>query len=108
MEKVYRGFRVDFIMGVGNGKKEQVRENLRKTDFPHIVYLDEGQKLLSKNPQIPHESLYHTFLLDKDSHVALVGSPLYNESMEKLLLKVIEKECPKVGTIVQTSSPNIY
>jgi hypothetical protein len=44
------------------------------------------------NPHIPDDPLFHTFVLNEQDSVVLVGDPFKNEKMEKLLLKVIEKE----------------
>ena len=56
------------------------------------VYLDTCQAFLQANPHIPDDPLFHTFVLDEQDNVVLVGDPFKNEKMEKLLLKVIERE----------------
>jgi len=47
---------------------------------------------IKENPHIPLKGIYHTFLLDENDSVILVGDPFKNEKMEKLLQKVIERE----------------
>ena len=43
------------------------------------------------NPQIPNNKLFHTFLLDESDRVLLVGSPLRNERVDKLLRKIVNE-----------------
>lgn len=56
------------------------------------VYIDTCCSFRRINPHIPDDPLFHTFVLDEQDSVVLVGDPFKNEKMEKLLLKVIERE----------------
>lgn len=51
-------------------------------DYP--VFFDEESSFLKLNPALPNNRLYHTFLLDKNNRIVLVGSPFISDSFEKL------------------------
>lgn len=60
-----------------------------KVDFP--IYLDSIGAFVKNNPHIPDESIYHTFLLDKNNKVLLVGNPFNNKNVSNELSEIIEK-----------------
>lgn len=66
------------------------RELLKKQQWENI-YIDASRVLERNNPHLPKSQLLHTFLIDKKGNVLLVGSPLRNESLEKLMYKIITK-----------------
>lgn len=43
------------------------------------------------NPQILHESKFHTLLLDKNNNVLLVGNPVENKKIEELFWQIVEE-----------------
>lgn len=45
-----------------------------------------------KNPQIPSNELFHTFLIDKKGTVLLVGDPLKNKKIRGLLYNILNKK----------------
>ena len=61
------------------------------------VYLDTCHAFRRANPHIPDNPLFHTFLLNDEDSVLLVGDPFKNEKMERLFLKVIERERERKG-----------
>lgn len=56
------------------------------------VYLDTCNAFLKANPHIPENELFHTFVINNDGKVLMVGNPFKNKKMEALLDKVISKE----------------
>lgn len=56
------------------------------------VYLDTCNAFLQANPHIPDNPMFHTFVLNENDSVVLIGDPFKNKGMEDLLLKVIGKE----------------
>ena len=63
---------------------------LRMADFEYPVYIDNRSFFHEINPDIPSDERMHTFLLDKNNKVVLVGSPLHNEPLWELYKELIE------------------
>ena len=59
------------------------------------VFLDSLGVLERANPQIPSNSDLHTFLLDKDNNVMLVGNPVWNDKVKKLFWQIVEEKLGK-------------
>lgn len=81
-----------FIIASNDKNEQDLDSILNLTHFCHSVYLDSSDAFIKENPHIPLKGIYHTFLLDENDSVILVGDPFKNEKMEKLLQKVIERE----------------
>lgn len=62
-------------------------KKIKQSGFKHSVLVDNKSLFLKANPQIPKEAIYHTFLLDKNNNIILVGNPLINEDVKKLLYR---------------------
>lgn len=56
------------------------------------VYLDTCNTFMEANPHIPDNPMFHTFLLNEENEVILIGDPFVNEKMNGLLEKVINKK----------------
>ena len=50
------------------------------------VHVDTAGVFIRENPHIPREAVYHTFLLDKDNRVVLVGNPSRSEKIKRNVL----------------------
>lgn len=59
-----------------------------KPSFP--VYLDTTNCFIRSNPQIPSNSLYHTFVLNDQNKVVLIGNIMKNKRLYHLFLKSID------------------
>jgi len=77
---------------VKSGSTSYISTQLYKSGIDHPIYLDETQSLLTLNPCIPEESIYHTFLLDEKNNIILVGSPAHSERIYNLFMNIIEKQ----------------
>ena len=58
-------------------------------DLP--VFYDPDGAFERANPQLPANPLFHTFLLDRDNRVVLVGSPIGNPKMWELCKSTIDR-----------------
>lgn len=65
-------------------KKVQLPELPNKFNFYYI--LDTKNNFLTLN-DIPRNKMFHTFLLDNAGDVEILGSPLYNNQLNKLYIK---------------------
>ena len=58
-------------------------------DYP--IYIDTANQFYKLNPHIPANNLMHSFLLDSEGKVVLVGNPIQNQAMFDLYKKTIEE-----------------
>ena len=71
-----------------------------ETDFqektiPQTIFVDTANVFTESNPNIPSESMYHTFLLDENNNVILVGNPIVNEKIADMLPSIVEEKLGK-------------
>jgi hypothetical protein len=64
--------------------------------IPQTIFIDSTNIFSIKNPNIPLETKYHTFLLDPNNNVVLVGNPITNEKIREIFLAIIEKKLGKI------------
>lgn len=61
-----------------------------------FVYVDTANCFARLNPQMPDNPSMHTFLLDEENKVLLVGSPLDNPDVEEIFWRIVtEKRAEK-------------
>lgn len=83
---------VAFLYVISAKKVDDVKLQIRESGFSRNFYIDTLGKFKHDNPQIPESSVYHTFLIDKNQNVILVGNPAKNRRIEKLFFEIINKE----------------
>ncbi|WP_281794699.1 hypothetical protein [Paraprevotella clara] len=71
--------------------------NFTMKAFPpsYPIYVDTTNIFLRMNPQIPDNPIMHTFLLDENNNVLLVGNPLENEKIEEMFWQIVEEKLGK-------------
>ncbi len=76
------------------------------TDFGFGYILDSTGQFMADN-RIPTDRRFHTFLLDKENRVVLVGSPIGNPKMWELYKSTIARLAAHGGTLPdeQTKMP---
>ena len=84
-----------FIFSPKRNDEYSVRLALRNALFDYPVILDSKGEFAKLNPHLPKNKALHTFLLDKENNVILVGSPLNNPEIEKLFKETVEKHLGK-------------
>ena len=67
-------------------------------DFP--VVIDKYNDFRSINHSIPADSRYHTFLLDRNNRVVLVGNPLASDAMWSLFRKTLDNMLANDGLYI--------
>lgn len=96
LEKKYNGaIRFVFIIEARHNESRLLYNMLGSIGLNHPIYIDEKLAFRKSNPHIPGESIYHTFVLDENNNILLVGDPLRNEEIEKLLYELIEVKCSR-------------
>lgn len=53
------------------------------------VFLDENNSFIKNNPFLPDDRRFHTFLIDPDGKIRLVGDPTSGDLMEKMFEETI-------------------
>lgn len=70
---------------------ENIRLTLRNSMLDYPVLLDSLGEFERLNPHLPKNKAMHTFLLDENNNVILVGNPLQNKEIEKMFYKEVEQ-----------------
>lgn len=68
-----------FIVAPSREKLEDAYLSVNSSGVKAIIYMDSLSVFGRKNPKIPPKSLYHTFVLDRNNNVVLVGNPILNK-----------------------------
>lgn len=58
-------------------------------DVDASVFLDENDSFIKNNPFLPDDRRFHTFLLDPDGNIRLVGDPTAGDKLEKMFQETI-------------------
>lgn len=74
---------------------------LSNTMFDYPILLDTLGEFERLNPHLPKNRALHTFLLDENNNVILVGSPLRNKKIAEMFYKIVEE---KLGKPQQSSA----
>ena len=83
---------------IGGLRNSNILKEFYDSHVQSMVCLDTCNVFLEVNPQIPDNELFHTFVINKDGKVLMVGNPFQNEKMEALFKKVIANERKKHKT----------
>lgn len=88
----HHGVNVCYIFSPNNENISNVRTLLSEQNFRHPVFIDSNHIFKKANQWIPLESMYHTFLLDKDNKIVLVGNPLQNQKINQMFFEIIKEQ----------------
>lgn len=89
-----------FIIDVRGQNIDELKNALDKIFFSQNIYFDTNGIFISKNKHISDNQLYHTFLLDKNNNIVLVGNPINNQEMGKLYITTINNMCENNGLYI--------
>ena len=63
--------------------------------FDCPILLDTLGEFEKLNPHLPKNRALHTFLLDENNNVILVGNPLRNKKIEEMFYQIVEEKLGK-------------
>ena len=66
--------------------------------FP--IYIDKKNEFISMNSKLSNDSRYHTFLLDKNNRIILIGNPVYSTDMWNLFKTTLDNMLTHDGIFV--------
>ena len=72
---------------------------LRASRFDYPIYLDRHSTFIKQNPNLPKNRRLHSFLLDKNNRVVLLGNPLYNPALWALYKRTIQEMIENDGVL---------
>lgn len=84
-----------FIINPDSKTKKRLESDFHSRRIPQTIFVDSTNIFMETNSNIPSESMYHTFLLDENNKVVLVGNPIANEKIGDLLQTLVEKKLGK-------------
>ena len=89
----YNGkFRCYFIYSPAKKDIKYVQLTMRNSLIGYPVILDTLREFEKLNPHLPKNRALHTFLLDENNNVILVGSPLHNKKIEEMFYKIVKEK----------------
>lgn len=80
--------RVPFLFFLSPKSVKEARYITRRDDFTYPICVDMQNRLDSLN-HFPEEEMFHTFLLDSDNRVAVIGNPIHNRAVRDLYMKTL-------------------
>lgn len=89
--EIPKGIVFYFIFETAPEKMGKLFSLIQTTQLNHTIYVDTAQVFRRNNPNIPTDVLYHTFLLDSNNKVILVGNPTKNKSIRYLFNEILNE-----------------
>lgn len=87
----YDYVRTTILFTPSNEVQNSFFEKLRYTKFKYPLYIDTCNVFSRTNRHIPSNKMYHTFLIDENNKVILVGNPLTNKKINKMFWKILDE-----------------
>ena len=84
-----------FIFAPSNKKMYDAKLTLRTYSPNYPVFIDTLRIFEKENPHLSKNPRLHTFLLDENNNVLLVGNPLENKKIEEMFWKIVEERFGK-------------
>lgn len=82
------GNTVQFLFYLIPKSVKEARYITRRDDFTHPLCIDVNNEIDRMN-HFPKEEMFHTFLLDADNKVKVIGNPIHNKAVRSLYLETI-------------------
>ncbi|MDE6158924.1 MAG: hypothetical protein K2F69_02330 [Bacteroidaceae bacterium] len=84
------GIRTVFIFEPQEEKEEDVKTLLDRQAYPFLSVVVRNGSFSSANPHLPSSPLLHSFLLNKENKVIVVGNPARNDKVKELMLNTVK------------------
>lgn len=86
---------VAFLFYFNTKNKDRLLHFLKSDGFNHSICIDDKDSLNILN-RFPTETMFKTFLLDKENRVIAIGNPIHNYKVKDLYLKIIKGETSSI------------
>ena len=82
---------IDYVFILAPKKKdmEDVNVELEITDLQSSIYVDTAFAFKKNNKDLPKENKYHSFLLNTEGKVILIGSPIANKKVMDIYKNIV-------------------
>ena len=84
-----------FIFSPTKKDLNSIKLAIANSTLDNPIVLDTLGEFEALNPHLPKNRALHTFLLDKNNNVILVGNPLHNKKIEEMFYKIVEEKLGK-------------
>lgn len=84
-----------FIINPDSKAKKMLESKYSDNLILQTIFADSANVFMEVDPNIPSESMYHTFLLDENNKVILVGNLMFNKQIEDMMLSIVEEKLEK-------------
>lgn len=81
---------VQFLFYLAPKNVKEARYITRRDDFTYPMCVDINNEINKKN-KFPKKDMFHTFLLDAENKVQIIGNPIHNSAVKELYLKTISQ-----------------
>lgn len=69
-----------------------IKQRVIRSDVEVPVFIDSLNIFERQNPYIPTNTIYHTFLIDGNDKIILVGNPFKNKKIENLMNDILSSD----------------
>jgi len=90
-EKAHKNLNLHIILQPKANEYNEIMDIVAESGVKIPVFVDSCYAFTRINPFIPHNTIMHTFLLNQNDSIVLVGNPLRNKKIEELVQKIILK-----------------
>ena len=80
------GGRMVVVLHPKDGRDAEIRHKVRIEKYPFWCIIDKEGEFIGNNPDLPDNKLLHSFTLDEDDRIMLVGDPSSNTKIKQLLM----------------------
>ena len=91
----YNHANITYIVPCPKAESKNIFTMFCNSRIEGVVCIDTCNAFLHANPHFPDNELFHTFVINNEGKVLMVGNPFQNEKMEALFKKVIANEQKK-------------
>ena len=88
-ESKYRFVNV-FVIAPGSKRKRMLLSDYKDKLLPQVLFVDTAHVFTEKNKTIPSEGMYHTFLLNENDSVILVGNPVIYPKIAEIFYSTVK------------------
>lgn len=82
---------ISFLYVLSAKPNRDIMLQIRESGFCQNIYIDTCGVFAESNPHIPNNTMFHTFLLDKNNNIVLVGNPIKNKKIRKRFLEIMNR-----------------
>ena len=84
-----------FIFSPVKKDLNSIKAAIASSMFDYPIILDTLGEFEKLNTHLPKNRSLHSFLLDENNNVILVGNPLHNKKIEEMFYKIVEEKLGK-------------